>query len=81
MTESDERYIEMVEMMAAIREYVREGRRDAFEFSARHYPKFKDVPGNVIQRMIEEEYSKRETIINERFCTLCNIHQTRGKGN
>ena len=43
----------------SIREYVRKGRRDAFEFSAGHYPKFKDVPGKVIQRLIDEEYSKR----------------------
>ena len=47
------------ELYQAIREYVRKGRRDAFEFSVGHYPKFKDVPGNVLQRLIDEEYSKR----------------------
>lgn len=62
MTESDERYIEMVEMRAAIREFTNAGRHDAFEFSAGHYPKFKDVPGKVIHRMIDEEYREKEAL-------------------
>lgn len=47
------------ELRQAIAEYVIEERRDAFEFSAGYYPKYKDVPGKVIQRIIDEEYLKR----------------------
>lgn len=47
------------DLRQAIAEYVNAGRRDAFEFSALVYPEFKDVPGKEIQRMIDEEYSKK----------------------
>jgi len=43
------------ELRKAIREYVSKGGRIAFSFSMIHEPRFKDIPGKDIQRMIDKE--------------------------
>jgi len=42
-----------------ISDFVRKGGRIAFDFSAAHFPKYKEIPGIRIQRMIDEEYENR----------------------
>ena len=39
----------------AISEYVSRGGRDAYSFSVTHAPKYEEIPGKVIQRMIDEQ--------------------------
>ena len=46
------------ELRKAIREYVSKGGRIAFSFSMIHEPRFKDIPGKDIQRMIDGEVEK-----------------------
>ena len=41
-----------------IRKYVEQGGRDAFAFSIEYRKDYGNIPGNVIQRLIDEEYSK-----------------------
>jgi len=46
---------ELNALRKAIREYVSKGGRIAFSFSMIHEPRFKDIPGKDIQRMIDEQ--------------------------
>lgn len=49
---------ELNALRKAIREYVSKGGRIAFSFSMIHEPRFQDIPGKDIQRMIDEEVEK-----------------------
>lgn len=48
------------ELRSAIREYVAGGGWDAFSFTLTAYPRFSDVPGREIQRIIDEERANIE---------------------
>ncbi|MBJ6364196.1 hypothetical protein ACFOQM_23535 [Paenibacillus sp. GCM10012307] len=46
------------QLRADVADYVRAGGRDAFSFSLTYHPRYGDVPGCEIQRLIDEETKK-----------------------